>query len=121
MAERYVYKYTAYLTATNTPQPISAEWGEDEDCDYVDIVNPLYALTAGTTSGAATAAGAANNGDILTGNRNSQNRPFLPGGNTGIVGVNKLSDMWVRTRTANDSFRILIDVYKRKNEDDEQA
>lgn len=109
-----VYAYTGYLNVTDKPQPISAEWGEDEEAAAVDIINPLYALTIGTTGGAATAAGAANGGDILIGNRNGQHRPFLPGGNTGKDSVGKLSDKWVRARTAGDNFRILFDVYKRR-------
>lgn len=118
MNEDLVYAYTGYLTVTDKPQPLSAEWGEDTEAAAVDIVNPLYALAAGTTGGAATIAGAGNGGDILVGNRNGQHRPFLPGGNTGIEPVSKVSDKWVRARTAGDTFRILFEVYKKRKADE---
>lgn len=112
----YVYKYTGYITTTDTPQPLSAEWGEDVNADAVDTYNPLFMIADGTAGdpGAATLAGAANSGDILIGDRTSQHRVFMPGGNTGQDGVNKLSDVWVRTRTPGNVIRIEFKVYKKR-------
>jgi hypothetical protein len=115
--ENRQYCYTGYLTVTNVPQPLSAEWGEDEEATAVDVQNPLSMIAAGTSGGGAVAVDADAVGSIRVGSKQGQHKEILPGGSTGIIGVLKLSDIWVRTKTSGDSFRIAFDIYKDKDDE----
>ena len=103
--------YQGWLTVSASPQPLSAEWGEDLEAREIEIYNPEYHP----------ADGSGNAVEIVTGNQGSQFRQISPGGNK-TVSCAKLSDIYVRTRLASGhvdyrTVRIPFEVYwERKND-----
>jgi hypothetical protein len=103
------FVFQLYLTVNDAQaRPLSDEWGEYESVAAVNIFNPTFKLEDNSE----------NNVDILTGDNNSQYELIAPGGSSGIVGAEKLSDYWIRSRNAGEgtTLRIFAKVYKYRDE-----
>jgi len=93
--------YSIFLTVTDVPQPITAEFGDDPDAVLINVVNPRIEMRTNAESDV----------DIFTGDRNGQYNRIASGGTGGLEAVTPPSRKYVRCDDGLTK-RIQIDIYK---------